>query len=251
MDNGDFGIEAVRSYANFRDFFKRTEADTPDLAYTFNISNGLYDALSEAGYPCNFYWGDADAWAVDFEPGASGGLAESMGDDVDLFFWSGHSYLGMPDWAELVFDSSQNAWSSRSTMWRFGRVDLEWLALYSCDSIKLDNFSDTGWRRYNNIFEGLHLMLGAHESMHTGSSYADVGRNFAENLIDGDTLAAAWFNATGKDNNPAILSAELPETFGTGDWSNTTMATDHYWGRGIVKDDIPHSRLGWIGVWWI
>jgi hypothetical protein len=251
MDNGNFGIEAVRSYANFRAFFGRTEADTPDLHYTFNISNGLYHSLSGAGYPCNFYWADGDSWAVDFEPASAGGLADSMADNVDLFYWSGHSYLGIPEWAEVVFDSQINWWSSPSTKWDLGINDLEWLALYSCDSVKLDNFPDTGWRRYNNLFDGLHLMLGSYDTMHVGSSYADIGRNFAENLIDGDTLVAAWFNATGKGNAPAVLSAELGETFNTPDWNNTTMATDHYWGRGLVKDDIPRSRLGWIGVWWI
>jgi len=251
MDNGDFGVEGVRNYAEYRSFSGASEADAPDLHYTFNITNGLYDTLTNAGYPCNFYWADGDSWARDFEPASVGGLDDTMSDDVDLFFWSGHSYLGTPEWAEVVLNSSQNWWSSPSTKWDLGNRDLDWLALYTCDSIKLDSFAEKGWPRYNNLFNGLHLMLGSYGSMHTGSSYADIGRNLAENLLDGDSLVAAWFDSTGQSNAPAVLSAELGDTFAAPNWDNTTMASDHYWGRGVVKDDISHSGLGWLGVWWI
>jgi hypothetical protein len=241
----------VRSYADYRKQFNRSEADVPDLSYTFNNTNALNDTLKNAGYPCNFYWADGDSWARDLEPVAAGGLDDSMSDDVDLFFWSGHSYLDLPDWAELVFNSPNSSWSSKSTTWDLGNRDLEWLALYTCQSIKIDAFPEKGWTRYQNLFDGLHLVLGSYGEMHSGASYADIGRNFAENLLDGDTLVAAWFNAVGGSNAPAVLSAELGSTFSSPNWDDTTMANDHYWGRGIVKDDIPRSRLGWLGVWWI
>lgn len=251
MTGGAFGVEGVRHYQHYRDFrhLAYGEGGWIDLDYTFNITNGVYDALTAAGYSCPFYWGDTDVWAVDLEPTSIGGLDESMADNVDLFFWAGHSFDDQLNWAEVVYDSSNKSWSSPSTRWQLGDRDLEWLVLYTCDSIKMDSFFD----KYRNIFNGLHLILGSYGTMYFGSSTAHVGRDFAENLIDGQTLPWAWFNAAGVDNSPAVLSAERAETWNNGnpDWTNTTMFNDHYHGRGRVMPDVSSDRFAWMGLYWL
>lgn len=262
MDNGDFGVEGVRHYANFRRENGYSEKDAPDLDYVFNITNGVYDVLKAAGYPCNFYWADTNAWAKDLVASEKGGLDASMADDVDLYFFCGHSFTEVPDGngAALVFDSKQDDWSSSSKTWDLGNIDAEWLALYTCDTFKHlftpDNKSvlksDRIWPNYGNIFNKLHLILASYDAMHMGSSQAHIGRSFAENLVDGDSLKSAWLDATGVDNSPGVLSAERQETWNDGrpDWPNTTMENDRYWDRGNVKADIPISEIGWLGFWW-
>jgi len=59
-DDGDFGVEGIRTFANFRaanDWAKKTA----DLTYTYNTTNGLYDTLIDAGYTNRFYWTGVDA----------------------------------------------------------------------------------------------------------------------------------------------------------------------------------------------
>ena len=262
MDNGDFGVEGVRHYPNFRRENDLTEKDAPDLDYVFNITNGVYNTLRAAGYPCNFYWADTDAWAKDLIASENGGLDESMSDDVDLYFFNGHSYTEVPDGdgAALVFDSKKDDWSSSSTTWGLGDLDAEWLVLYTCDTFKHlidpNNTSiskpDRIWPNYGNIFNGLHLILASYGEMYNGSSYAHIGQAFAENLVDGDTLKSAWLDATGVDNSPGVLSAERQETWADGqpNWATTTMESDHYWGRGNVNADISRPDVSWLGFWW-
>jgi hypothetical protein len=262
MDNGDFGVEGVRHYPNFRKAMGLSEIDVPDLDYVFNITNAVNATLKAAGYPRNFYHADTNAWAKNLIASEKGGLDASRADDVDLYFFCGHSFTGVEDGngAALVFDSKKDDWSSSSTAWDLGNIDAEWLALYTCDTFKhLIDPNNTGtlkpdriWPNYGNIFNGLHLILAAYREMHLGSSQAHIGQSFAENLLDGDSIKSAWLDATGVDNSPGVLSAERIETWNDGhpDWPNTTMENDHYWGRGNVKPDIPRSEIGWLGFWW-
>jgi Family of unknown function (DUF6345) len=264
MDNGDFIVEGVRHYQNYRNAKKLSygQGGWIDLDYCFNITNAVSSTLKAVGYPRNFYYVETDAWAKDLLPSNKGGLDESIADDVDLFFFAGHSYDDVSDGsgAAIVFDSEKDQWASYSQTWDLGDRDLEWLVLYTCDTFRHlvdpNNTSvakpDRIWPNLGNIFNGLHLILASYGSMFFGPSQAHIGQNFAENLIDGDSLKSAWLDATGVDNSPGVLSAERQETWNDGrlDWPNTTMENDHYWGRGNVKPDIPRSEIGWLGFWW-
>lgn len=252
MSNGTVGIQGVRYYQNYRNSrgLAYGEGGWVDLDYTYNVTNGFHATMTGAGFPATFYWTGSDSWANDLFPTGvvPGGLDSSVSDDVDVFFWSGHSFNDVWDRAEIVFDSQRDTWSSSSKLWRLGDRDLEWLMLYTCDSIRLEGI----WDKYQNIFHGLHLFCASWGSMYSGASHAGVGRNVAENLVDGDTVLAAWLDGTTVENSPAVLSAERAETWRNGDldWPNTTMMNDHFWRRGHVKPDIPRSELGWLGVVW-
>jgi hypothetical protein len=249
-DNGDFGVEGIRYFDKFR-AANSWAAKTADLTYTYNITNGVVNTLRDAGYPNNFYWAGEDAWELDLQSTDAGGLDAEMTDDVDLFFINTH---GRNDDGviSLAYNSKNDDWIAKSTDWKLGDIDAEWIAIYGCDTIKRDHF----WAPYNQIFRGLHLLCGAYDSMYDGITTDEVGEDFADNLMDGDSVASSWIDGVSDwyvDNHPAILSAERSETWGADDahiWSATTMQLDHYHGRGGVTADIPHDQLGWIGLMW-
>lgn len=272
-DNGDLIVEGIRHYQNYRNNNGTScggqnfpppippgKCGWIDLDYCFNITNAVSATFKAEGYPTNYYV-ETDAWAKDLLPSVQGDN-NPKADDVDFFFFCGHSYDDVPDGlgATLVFDSEQDTYTSSSKIWDLGNEDLEWLVLYTCDTFKHlidpNNTSklkpDRIWPNYGNIFNGLHLILAAYQKMNLGSSQAHIGQSFAENLIDGDSLKSAWLDATGVDNSPGVLSAERIETWNDGrpNWANTTMENDHYWGRGKVQPDIPRSEIGWLGFWW-
>jgi len=78
-----------------------------------------------------------------------------MSDDVDLFFINTH---GRNDDGviSLAYDSQNDDWLARSGDWRLGDRDIEWLAIYGCDTIKRSGF----WDGYNALFHRMHLLLG-------------------------------------------------------------------------------------------
>ena len=256
-DNGDFGVEGIR-------YFDQLRANNPgikanDLTYTYNITNGVYNKLTGAGYPNNFYWAGSDAWELDLHKAEDGGLDESMADDVDLFFINTH---GRNDSGiiSLGYNSNMNKWIGNSQDWKLGdNWDLEWLVIYGCDTIARPNGIDiddaTFLSAYDPRFFRLHEILGAYDSMWDGWTTEEVGRDFADNLLDGDTIKYSWVDGVSDwyvDNHPAVISAERPETWhgGDPDYSSTTIENDHYHGRGVVTADIPHDQIGWYRIVW-
>jgi hypothetical protein len=134
---------------------------------------------------------------------------------------------------------------------------LEWLAIYGCDTVArpggVDISNETFLNAYNPLFFGLHILLGAYDSMYDGWTVEEVGRDFADNLLDGDTIKYSWIDGVSDwavDNHPAVISAERSDTWngGSPDYSATTMAIDHYHGRGAVSADIPHDQIAWYHV---
>lgn len=260
------GIEAVRYYDQYR-LNNDTRLDDGtivgppipvgaggwiDLDYCYNITNGFYDAMTGAGEECKFYWAGEDVWELDLRDAGKGGLDKSWLESVDLWFFNGHSYINLSsgDGAQLVFNSNADAWFSASKDWKIGDLDCDWIALYTCESLV---FRDATIENYLNIFSRLHILLGSYVHMLCGADYVNVGRAFAENLLDGDTVSAAWFDATGVINGPAALSAEGRETWHDGqpDYSATTLSNDHYWGRGETRPDRPASEIGWLHYRWL
>jgi hypothetical protein len=261
-DDGDFGAEAVEHFENARKAIEGLYA--PELFGSIGITNGFVKSLMEAGYPNRFHWNDVDVWEADLRSIEIGGLDSSMSDDVDLFFIATHG-RNVEGIIELLCGSVYGEihttpeegikWIARSTDWKLGNRDLEWLAIYSCHTVELEDFIAQGFSRYQNIFYGLHLILGSHKDMIFGQSYIGLGKNFADNLLDGDTVASAWLSGINEknDNHPAVLSAERESTWNRSsiDWSSTTMQRDRYWGRGEVTSDIKRESLYWIGVRWV
>ncbi len=253
MSDGDFGVEGIRDFGNFRaanDWAKKTA----DLTYTYNITNGVYNTLRNAGYSNRFYWAGENAWELDLQSAHLSGLDASMADDVDLFFINTH---GRNDDGiiSLAYNSQNDDWLANSRDWRLGDRDIEWLAIYGCDTVMRNNFGPQGWNAYNHIFHRLHLLLGAYDSMYDGWTTEECGEDFADNLLDGDTVKAAWMDGVSDwyvDNHPAVISAERASTYngGSPDWPNTTMQRDKYHGRGGAVSDIGRGALYWLGLMW-
>lgn len=261
-----FGVEAIQNFDNERRLGGWDTTQLPDLPYTYNISNAIVATLSNAGYIKNFYFAQDDVHELDLRSAEVGG--NSWSETVIFFYISTHGghynnviNLGTNvQMQELIGHSNvipPNYWPGGEmpgNYWKLGVINLMWLAIYSCNTIDLTNFSQNGYAQNENIFYGLHLLLGSHDLMSIGPSTAAVGQNFANNLLSGQTVAAAWLNgvnSTGVDQHPAVLSAEQASTWNNGapDWPNTTMDLDHYLGRGAQAPDIGHPY--WIGLRWI
>jgi hypothetical protein len=256
-DNGDFGVEGIRYFDQFR--ANNPGSSVADLTYTYNVTNGVYNKLRDAGYPNNFYWAGGDAWELDLHKEEDGGLDSSMADDVDLFFIETH---GRNDSGiiSLVYNSNMNSWRANSNDWKLGdNWDLEWLAIYGCDTVArpggVDITDEAFINAYYPRFSRLHLLLGAYDSMYDGWTVEEVGRDFADNLLDGDTVRYSWVDGVSDwwvDNHPAVISAETSDTWngGSPNYSATTMENDHYHGRGTVTEDIPHDQISWFRIIW-
>ncbi|WP_437741424.1 DUF6345 domain-containing protein [Sorangium sp. So ce1504] len=261
------GLESIRWYDQYRqnnDTLLKDGTVVPapipkgvggwtDLDYSYNITNGFYEVMTGAGETCPFYFGGGDVWETDIKDSAKRGNDVTYADGVDLWFFAGHSYIRQPDGAgaHIVFNSKFDNWSSPSRTWHLGdNWDCDWIALWSCETLK---FRETGWKNYSNIFGRLHIMLGAWGEMVSCADFANVGRGFAENLLDGDPVSAAWLDAMGIENKPAAFSAERAETWRRGDpdYNATTLSNDHYWGRGITFPDTPPSEIAWLHYRWL
>jgi len=261
-----FGVEGIRNYDKYRaanaTFVDGQTVGPPipygvggwvDLAYIINITNGFHDTMVDAGETARFYWRGQDVWEIDIKDAAAGGDDRSWADGVALWFFAGHSYIDMPDGsgAAIVFNSEKNRWSSSSRDWRLGGAwAADWIALYTCELLK---FRHNTWANYINIFDGLHVVLGSWGHPRIGPDNAHVGRAFAENIIDGFPVSAAWFQALGADNAPAALSAEGPETWHSGapDFGASTLSNDHYYLKGETRPDRPAGSIYWLHCRWV
>ena len=243
----DIGVEGVKYFSNHNAALGEHLAT---LSYTFTICNGVWDKLN-TGDPHNFYWGRTDCWEKDLRDVAQGGLDVYCADNVDLFFLATHGN-NTGDSIYLAYDTPQEWWHSDSRKWKLGDSDLEWLALYACRTLPFSAIGSTSWP----IFHGLHMILGSHDSLWYGPTTDEVGRDFAQNLKDGDRVSDAWLDGLSDwwaDQNALVLAAERYETYrgGSIDWNNTTMNRDHYHGRGYTCPDIPNSAVYYFTYSWI
>jgi len=241
------GVEGVKYFSNHN---AALGEDLDTLSYTFNLCNGVWNKLN-TGDSRNFYFGRTDCWEQDLRDVGQGGLDSSYGDNVDLFFLCTHGNNSGSS-VILAYDTAQQWWHSDTTKWKLGDRNLEWLALYACRTLPFSAIWDTCSR----FFYGLHMVLGSHDSLWDCWTTEECGRDFAQNLKDGDRVSDAWLDGLSDwwcDQNALVASAERFGTYRGGDfdWPNTTMDRDHYHGRGYVCSDIPHSQIYWFGYSWI
>jgi len=237
----EVGVEGVKYFSHHNSALGES---LHTLSYTFNITNGVWNRLN-GGTARDFYFSRADCWEVDLRDSAQGGVDSSFADNVDLFFLCTHGN-NTGDSIYLAYDAQQTEWHSNSTRWKLGDGDLEWLALYACRTLPVSSVD----RTCNHFFYGLHMVLGSHDSLWDSWTTEECGRDFAQNLKDGDRVADAWLDGLSDwwcDQNALVASAERADTWG-GDLTRTTMARDHWHGRGEVCSDIPHSQVYWYRV---
>ena len=176
---------------------------------------GFYNRLGDAGWIQRFNKGDDDADEEHFE---YDGLDYMYIDGVDIAFYSGHgtnTKLTLSTvWKKVYFQDE--------IMW--GDSDLEWIALHSCNSTEIpENFKGSPYG-----LSGVHLICGfVTESF----DVPDDGENFAQNLLDGETVKEAWFDAVDESHGAGTTLRVIGE--------NEDCEDDHIWGQGSVIDDPP------------
>jgi hypothetical protein len=244
-----FGIEGIRYFENFRN---SGAGNADDLTYVFNICNGLDNKLRESGHTRTFYWANDSCWEIDLRDASSGGggIDDQWADNVDLFFLLTHGNHDGND-AMLAYDIRINEWIGHSSTWKLGNnTQLEWLLIYGCKTVNLNNPLGH-WDR----FQRLHELCGAYDDMWDSPSTDEVGEDIGDNLTDGDTVADAWIDGVSDwllDNHPIVIAAERRDTYNNGNfvWSETTLNNDHFWGHGNTVSDIYPTDKYWLSWMW-
>lgn len=154
----------------------------------------------------------------------SGGL-----DTVDLTFFAGHggaytaseSMIACGTGVAGVYPMYENGSYACTPKMRLGDDGhgLSVLSTYACEthaggfhSVKEPgNIPGNLWvDRWVNAFRGgLRMTSGSVQDTFSGSTYADVGKRYSDNLQAGQTFATAWANAlnVGSANDPSLIAA--------------------------------------------
>ena len=191
-----------------------------------------------------FHWTGQNAWERDFK---SSSAHDAMVDNVDEVFYCGHGWSG-----GFTFEGNSDDGSlvptdpviSPGGDW--GDKDLEWLALLSCQVLKLNAGGQALWQRWGPAFDGLHLLLGFDTNAYDWSNF---GKRFAQWQMGrfGVTLPvrAAWFQAAAEEQ-PNNVRSVVMGVVGPNGLSNYN---DYFWGQGgSVGPDIRGSNIK--GYWW-
>ncbi|GAA3466616.1 DUF6345 domain-containing protein [Nonomuraea roseola] len=241
-----YGIEGVRRFGAARAAGYRAG----DLTYVFNICNGFDRQLRDAGHTRAFYWANDACWETDLRSSDLGGADGNWSDDVDVFFILTHGRMNNGV-ASLLYNTKADSWEARSDMWRLGDRFIEWLFIYGCHTIDIED-PTSHW----DVFQRLHHFCGSWGDMWDGITTDEVGEDVADNLTDGYSVVGSWIDGVSDwwvNNHAAVVASERQSTWNGGniDWSNTTMNRDHVWGHGVVVGDVrPRDKywLSWVFV---
>lgn len=173
------------------------------LANTWERCGWFNDELDDTDTKV-FYYNLHNAQWWWHEGGDSGHL-----DHVNLFYTSTHG--GGWSTASVWSMWDQNVHASSTSM-RLGddSYGLSIFATYACETLK---FSDGKmWTRMGPIFRGgLRIALGSHDTVWDSSTTNEVGRDFAEQMQNSNTLKYAW-----KDGNSDWATAQDLAVMATG-----------------------------------
>lgn len=190
-----------------------------DLPNSDNSAEDFYNTLGNAGWTKKFNMGNSYASDAHFEHSGVNGVDSSYVDGADIVFYQGHGEddsLHLATYTKRVIYENEIKW---------GDYDLEWIALHSCSSTaEPSNFIQGNGPEYG--FNGVHLVCGFYT---TALNYAEDGGNFADRLLNGETVKDAWFHA-------------IDETHGSGRslrviGESSNCRYDHIWGEGSVISD--------------
>lgn len=248
------GVEWIEHFSNARATGDFTGAQ--DLSTPYYIAEFLAWGLEDAGHQVAFR--RREGW-VEERHLREGALSEGSGgagqdhlfaDRVDLYLIATHgTYKDRV--LSLLFDTEKDAWTGRSADWAFGNnCDLEWLLIFGCHSIDKDDVL-----AHHHLFKGLHLMCGAYGWMYDSWTVSEAGGDLADNLSAGMPVSEAWMDGVSDwfvENHPCVISVERQETWRNGkpDWGATTMRSDHLWGEGVTRADIPRPAQHWMACEW-
>jgi hypothetical protein len=229
-NDGSVGVEGIENFDG------KICDKLAHCKYCWNIDNGVWQL---AGGPSSFYLPQDEVWAADMMSGAQpGGGADRWADNVDLFFIQTHGSV-----SDLSYNVAVPGCDLDPTQVRLGK-QLEWLAMYSCSVIDLNNVVG----QWYDVMQGLHMVLGAYGLVWYGWTLEECGRDFASALKRGRSMSSAWFDGFTDwwaCNKLAIVSAEEDAT------PPFVLDNDGWWGYGSVGHDVPHDNIGYMQWVWI
>jgi hypothetical protein len=204
--------------------------------------NGRFDS---DGVTRRFNWTGLGAWERDFKEGGTG-LDATYVDNADIVFYIGHGYGG-----GFTFESSHDDgllyYTDATQAW--GDLDLEWLALLSCEVLQDTWSGQKWWQRWGPSFDGMHLLLGFETNAHDwplfGGTFADwvLGRHVGPFTLPAMPVRSAWFLAKA-EQQPA---ADIAVAIGVVGPGGVVNYNDYFWGKGPVGPDVRGSDIH--GYW--
>ena len=208
--------------------------------------SGFISRFQADGIVSQFNWAGPWAWEDDFKAPPAGGNNLYV-DNADIVFYIGHGYGGGFTFEASIDDQYLTA-ADAADAW--GNIDLEWLALLSCQVLQ-DNYGGQSWAtRWGPSFAGLHLLLGFQTNGYDwggfGGRFADwtLGRDFFIFKLPPLPIRAAWCQAKA-EQQPASVEAVVMGVVGPG--GVISGWNDYFWGKGPVSPDI---RGGDIQAYW-
>ncbi|MBN1762152.1 MAG: hypothetical protein JW878_03595 [Methanomicrobia archaeon] len=183
-----------------------------DLPNSDDSAKAFYNGLGSAGWTRKFDKGNTNTKEEHFQ---HDGQDSTYIDGVDIAWYQGHAQNNR---LEL---STYTKWVSFFNEIEWGDHDLEWIALHGCHSTeKPDRFKGSHYG-----LNGVHLICG----FTTSSLNCVDGGNFADNLLDGETVKDAWYHAIDETHGSDYTVRIIGE--------NSACGNDHIWGEGSVIAD--------------
>jgi hypothetical protein len=209
---------------------------------------GFYNDMFAAGWGGgdSFHFGNAFAWAQDFERAAAGGTENAWVDDVDILLFCDHGTTAFDSyWDEylsaLHFGCKDADGDCQVTPGEaylsYGDGDLEWLGLKACSVL-----SDYGPYPYYNrgywasTMNGLHQILGFRNSSYCHNDFGELWATCMLGiwwdwlwLLPPQRVTQAWFDVVDDTQPGGVCARVLAE--------EEVFFNDYLWGRGDVNPD--------------
>ncbi len=207
-----------------------------------NVAQSFANEMSGHGVTQRFFWTGNNAWEQDFKsPNDSNWI-----DNTDITLYTGHGNSGRFTFSNQAHQDGAIDTNDATGDW--GDKDLEWLALYSCQVLRL-GLSPNVVQRWGQEFDGLHILLGFHTNAAANMGFTG---KFANNMVRNPFLwwnnpmkvRVAWFDANDSHQpNGRVAVAMGPIRSG-----GVSNVNDYFHGKGPVGPDIPSSSI--VG-WWV
>lgn len=202
-----------------------------------DLEQGFIDAMVADDVIERFSWSGICAWEQDFKANTD----NSWIDNTDITLYVGHGNGDGFTFEDNNHDDDKLDYNDATGDW--GDVDLEWLALYSCQVLEDDWGGMNRFDRWKQEFDGLHLLLGFHTNAQANDNFTGA---FAQNMLSASPMKVreAWFKAI-EDYQPSDRVGVVMGVFQI--WDFAWNYNDYFWGKGSVGPDIRNNNIG--GYW--
>lgn len=160
------------------------------------------------------------------------------GADVAMLFWHGSEDGDVYRGTMRLNESGDGNCKLRQDEMELGDLDLEFLALSSCNSL-----DDNQWKQWWKSFKGLHQLNGFHGLMWISWWYIGDYRNFAEDAFDGP-IADAWLDNHYMTNIGEDNVDQCPVAYGVGNGRTDLWNRIDHERYNNIKSDPTNERWG-------